>query len=61
MRGEATPVPDQHPPGGGGHQGIFRFQPLSQFMDQNNPLAELTHKRRLSLGTRRPVPRPGGL
>ena len=29
--------------------------PLSQFMDQNNPLAELTHKRRLSaLG-------PGGL
>ena len=30
-------------------------RPLSQFMDQNNPLAELTHKRRLSaLG-------PGGL
>ena len=29
--------------------------PLSQFMDQNNPLAELTHKRRMSaLG-------PGGL
>ncbi len=34
---------------------IFGSSPLSQFMDQNNPLAELTHKRRLSaLG-------PGGL
>ncbi len=33
----------------------FGSSPLSQFMDQNNPLAELTHKRRLSaLG-------PGGL
>ena len=31
--------------------------PLSQFMDQNNPLAELTHKRRLSCpGPRRSVP-----
>ena len=39
----------------GGNQRIFRLFPLSQFMDQNNPLAELTHKRRLSaLG-------PGGL
>ena len=34
---------------------FFGSSPLSQFMDQNNPLAELTHKRRLSaLG-------PGGL
>ena len=27
---------------------FFGSSPLSQFMDQNNPLAELTHKRRLS-------------
>ncbi|MGM9646864.1 MAG: DNA-directed RNA polymerase subunit beta [Eubacteriales bacterium] len=34
---------------------FFGSSPLSQFMDQNNPLAEVTHKRRLSaLG-------PGGL
>ncbi|MBE6663134.1 MAG: DNA-directed RNA polymerase subunit beta [Ruminococcaceae bacterium] len=34
---------------------FFGTSPLSQFMDQNNPLAELTHKRRISaLG-------PGGL
>ena len=34
---------------------VFGSSPLSQFMDQTNPLAELTHKRRLSaLG-------PGGL
>ncbi len=34
---------------------FFGFSQLSQFMDQNNPLGELTHKRRLSaLG-------PGGL
>ena len=34
---------------------FFGSSPMSQFMDQNNPLAELTHKRRLSaLG-------PGGL
>ncbi len=34
---------------------FFGSSPLSQFMDQNNPLAEFTHKRRLSaLG-------PGGL
>ena len=34
---------------------FFGSSPLSQFMDKNNPLAELTHKRRLSaLG-------PGGL
>ena len=54
------PGPDQHPACGGGHQGVLRLvRPLSQFMDQNNPLAELTHKRRLSaLGPRRPEPRP---
>ena len=34
---------------------FFGSSPLSQFMDQTNPLSELTHKRRLSaLG-------PGGL
>ena len=34
---------------------FFGSSQLSQFMDQNNPLSELTHKRRLSaLG-------PGGL
>ena len=27
---------------------FFGSSPLSQFMDQTNPLAELTHKRRLS-------------
>ncbi|MBU2251021.1 MAG: DNA-directed RNA polymerase subunit beta [Candidatus Omnitrophica bacterium] len=36
-------------------QDFFARSPLSQFMDQTNPLAELTHKRRLSaMG-------PGGL
>jgi len=36
-------------------QDFFARSPLSQFMDQTNPLAEITHKRRLSaLG-------PGGL
>ena len=34
---------------------FFGSSQLSQFMDQNNPLAELTHKRRLS------ALRPGGL
>ena len=34
---------------------FFGSSPLSQFMDQNNPLAELTHKRRLS------AVGPGGL
>lgn len=34
---------------------FFTLSPLSQFMDQNNPLSEITHKRRISsLG-------PGGL
>ena len=38
-----------------GCNNIFLSSQLSQFMDQNNPLAEITHKRRLSaLG-------PGGL
>ena len=30
---------------------FFGSSPLSQFMDQNNPLAELTHKRRLPIET----------
>jgi DNA-directed RNA polymerase subunit beta len=34
---------------------FFGSNPLSQFMDQTNPLAELTHKRRLS------VLGPGGI
>jgi DNA-directed RNA polymerase subunit beta len=47
--------PDQHPAGNRRYQGVFGSSQLSQFMDQPNPLAELTHKRRLSaLG-------PGGL
>ena len=38
---------------------FFGGSQLSQFMDQTNPLAELTHKRRLSaLGPGRPVARP---
>ena len=42
-------------PVGAAIKEFFGSSPLSQFMDQNNPLAELTHKRRLSaLG-------PGGL
>ncbi len=42
-------------PVGAAIREFFGSSPLSQFMDQNNPLAELTHKRRLSaLG-------PGGL
>ncbi len=37
------------------HQGVLRQLQLSQFMDQTNPLSEITHKRRVSaLG-------PGGL
>ena len=54
---DVTPAgTDQHPPRVRGDQGVLRFfSQLSQFMDQTNPLAELTHKRRLSaLG-------PGGL
>jgi DNA-directed RNA polymerase beta subunit len=39
----------------GAFQEFFGLNPLSQFMDQTNPLAEITHKRRLtSLG-------PGGV
>jgi DNA-directed RNA polymerase subunit beta len=47
---------DQCQAGVGSHQGVLRiFSQLSQFMDQNNPLSEVTHKRRVSaLG-------PGGL
>ena len=46
---------DQHQAGRCGCQGVLRGVPALQFMDQTNPLAELTHKRRLSaLG-------PGGL
>ena len=42
-------------PVSGGDQGVLRFKPALQFMDQTNPLSEVTHKRRLSaLG-------PGGL
>ena len=41
--------------GGAREQEFFSSSQLSQFMDQTNPLAEITHKRRLSaLG-------PGGL
>ncbi len=48
-------VPDQHPSVIAAIKEFFGSSPLSQFMDQTNPLAELTHKRRLSaLG-------PGGL
>ena len=38
---------------------FFGSSPLSQFMDQTNPLAELTHKRRLSALARRPFPGSG--
>lgn len=38
---------------------FFGSSPLSQFMDQTNPLSELTHKRRLSaLGPGGPFARP---
>ena len=41
---------------------FFGSSQLSQFMDQTNPLSEITHKRRLSaLGPGRPDPRAGGL
>ena len=48
--------PHQRQAGLGGGQGVLRVSSqLSQFMDQTNPLSEVTHKRRLSaLG-------PGGL
>jgi DNA-directed RNA polymerase beta subunit len=38
-RGHHAPDADQHPPGGGGDQGVLRHLQLSQFMDQNNPLS----------------------
>ena len=48
-------VPDQHPSRGAALKEFFGTSQLSQFMDQTNPIAGLTHKRRLSaLG-------PGGL
>ena len=41
---------------------FFGSSQLSQFMDQTNPLSEITHKRRLSaLGPGRPDPRAGRL
>jgi DNA-directed RNA polymerase subunit beta len=47
--------PDQRQAGGGAIKEFFGSSQLSQFMDQNNPLSEVTHKRRVSaLG-------PGGL
>ena len=48
--------PDQRQADLGGDQGVLRLvSQLSQFMDQTNPLSEITHKRRISaLG-------PGGL
>src|SRR5437764_1212155 len=45
-------------------QAFFGSSQLSQFMDQTNPLAELTHKRRLSAlgpgGLTRPIETPEG-
>jgi DNA-directed RNA polymerase subunit beta len=47
--------PDQREAGHGRDSRVLRSSQLSQFMDQTNPLSEITHKRRLSaLG-------PGGL
>jgi len=40
---------------------FFGGSQLSQFMDQTNPLAELTHKRTLSALGRRAAPRTRGL
>ena len=41
---------------------FFGSSQLSQFMDQNNPLAELTHKRRLSAsGAGRSFQRESGI
>ena len=41
-----------------GDSRFLRPQQLSQFMDQINPLAETTHKRRLSALGRAACPRP---
>ena len=47
--------PDQRKPVAAAMKEFFGSSQLSQFMDQNNPLSEVTHKRRVSaLG-------PGGL
>jgi len=40
---------------------FFGTNPLSQFMDQTNPLAELTNKRRMSALGRRPDARARGV
>ncbi len=55
-RGSDPAGTDQRQAGGGGGEGVLRLlAAVSQFMDQNNPLSEVTHKRRVSaLG-------PGGL
>jgi len=37
--------PDQHPARGASIKEFFGTSQLSQFMDQTNPLAGLTHKR----------------
>ena len=47
--------PDQRQAGDGGDPEFFGSSQLSQFMDQTNPLSEITHKRRLSRSG------PGGL
>ena len=50
-----APRPCESETGRNGDQGLLCSSQLSQFMDQTNPLCEITHKRRLSaLG-------PGGL
>jgi len=46
---------NQSTAGNGGHQRIFSSSQLSQFMDNENPLSELEHKRRLA------ATGPGGL
>ena len=47
--------PYKYPSRDRGDQRVLRLHPLSQFMDQTNPLSELTHKRRMSAFS------PGGL
>ena len=39
------------------HSRVFGSSQLSQFMDQNNPLSEVTHKRRVSALGPRPIKR----
>jgi DNA-directed RNA polymerase subunit beta (EC 2.7.7.6) len=40
--------PDQRKPAAAAVREFFGSSQLSQFMDQTNPLSEITHKRRLS-------------